>query len=47
MTAGKYIAETIFFRMRFFIIRLFYQVIIQGTIHFVGSCRIECIGDNS
>ena len=46
MATGKRIAETLFFRKRLFAVRLLYQVVIQGAIHFVGICRIACAGDN-
>ena len=39
MTADKRIAKKLFFRKYFFIVRLLYQVVIQGTIHLVGICR--------
>ena len=46
MTAGKRIAEACFFRKRLFAVRLLYQVVIQGAIHFVSICRIACAGDS-
>lgn len=39
MTTDKRIAKKLFFRKYFFIVRLLYQVVIQGMIHLVGICR--------
>ena len=41
MTADKGVAENLFFRKHFFIVRLLHQVIIQGTIHSVSYTHLD------